>query len=118
MCILLVFAPVGCGSSRATMTATNAVINTAIGVGAAAVNRSNGECFTWCSKGTRCNHETGLCDTLPCRGECKRGEQCIEGGLFPKCVPTTPAGLMLIDSAGTSVDEKSPNASEQPQAAE
>ena len=37
----------------------NAVINTAIAVGASAVSRSQGDCYASCTNGTTCNHATG-----------------------------------------------------------
>lgn len=58
----------------------------ALGAGAAAARCAAGECFTPCVPGTACNPQTGLCDGLPCRGQCKPTEQCDTSGVFPRCV--------------------------------
>ncbi len=64
----------------------NAAINTAIAATASGVRRANGECFTPCNPGTVCNKSTGLCDTLPCRGECSFDQRCESTYLGDKCV--------------------------------
>ena len=38
---------------------------------------------------TQCNPTTGLCEPLPCYGQCKKGEVCVEDSAIPKCVPVT-----------------------------
>jgi hypothetical protein len=61
----------------------SAAINSAVAVGVSAARRANGECYTPCVSGTACNRQTGLCDTLPCRGECSDNQECVvhAGGL-------------------------------------
>lgn len=76
-----------------------------IGFGAAAAvagsahRRMNGECFVACLKGTACNKETGLCDELPCRGECRADERCEENGLVDRCVPEVSPDLQIFGNA-------------------
>jgi len=57
--------------------------------------RVNGECYVPCLKGTVCNLETGMCDTLPCRGECRHGEWCDDTGLVDRCVPGIDPRLQI-----------------------
>jgi hypothetical protein len=72
--------------------AGSAVVNTAVAVSVAAKRRANGECYTPCTPGTACNATTGLCDPLPCRGECTLGERCEVIATGERCVPA-PAAL-------------------------
>ncbi|MFL5320163.1 MAG: hypothetical protein ACJ790_10950, partial [Myxococcaceae bacterium] len=51
-----------------------------------AVRVQQGDCFTVCPVGTTCNQKTGMCDTLPCHGQCRPEERCDEAGLIPHCV--------------------------------
>jgi len=64
-----------------------AALTTAVAVGVSTVRRASGDCFTWCAPGTRCNEATGLCDPLPCWGNCKADEICDASGAVPKCIP-------------------------------
>lgn len=82
-CPLFLLVYTGC----ATAAVGDAVVNTAIGVGAAAVRRAHGECYTPCTPGTACNPETGMCDTLPCRGTCAFNEKCLSTYKGDSCVP-------------------------------
>jgi hypothetical protein len=84
----------------------------AVATAASVQRRLEGECYVPCLEGTVCNHETGLCDALPCRGECKKGERCDESGIIPKCVAEIAPGLLIemnLSSEGRrSLDEKPP----------
>ena len=60
------------------------------GVGMAAASRMLGGCIASCPPGTTCNPQTGLCDTLPCRGQCAANEICEND----RCVPLAP---LIID---------------------
>ncbi len=73
----------GCSAAGA-----NAVVGTAIAATAAGVRRSNGECYSPCTPGNVCNPQTGMCDPIPCRGECRAGEQCEQNALGDRCVPS------------------------------
>lgn len=64
----------------------SAAVNTAIAATVSGVRRANGECYTPCTPGTRCNEQTGLCDPLPCRGECRPEETCEQTYLGETCV--------------------------------
>ena len=90
---------VACGASGTQIL--NAAINTSIATGVAASNRSEGDCYTWCAEGTRCNPETGLCESIPCGGKCKPGESCDRSGLVDKCVPSSslPEVPTIVDEA-------------------
>jgi hypothetical protein len=60
-------------------------------VGAAAVSRALGGCVAACPPGTACNTQTGLCDVLPCRDQCKADEVCQND----RCVPLLLPGLQI-----------------------
>jgi len=47
----------------------NAAVNTGIAAGASAERRSEGGCWTPCGEGTRCNPETGYCESEESVGE-------------------------------------------------
>jgi hypothetical protein len=83
----------GCASSGAI---TNAVVNTAVAASASAVSRAQGNCVASCPEGTACNHETGYCDVLPCRGRCSTFEECV----------VHPGGLETCERKGTSTPLK------------
>jgi hypothetical protein len=76
----------GCAGAAAGAVA-NAAINTATAAAVSGVRRANGECFTPCNPGHVCNKSTGLCDPLPCRGECRSDEKCVVAPIGEKCVP-------------------------------
>jgi len=89
----------------------------ALAAGASVQRRLEGDCYVPCLKGTLCNRETGLCETLPCRGECKKGERCDESGVIPKCVAETPPGLQIettLSPEGRRSAEEKPPVSEAP----
>lgn len=84
----------------------DAAVNTAIAGSVAAARRANGECLTPCTPGTTCNQATGLCDPIPCRGECKLGDVCEVTGLGEKCVPQVGAidSVLSVHSASAPHD--------------
>jgi hypothetical protein len=82
----------GCAHGGDPAPIANALIGTAIGVGASAYSRSQGGCYASCPTGTRCNPATGFCDAIPCRGECGPNEECVELGLRSRCIVLTPVG--------------------------
>ena len=75
----------GCAGAAAGAVA-NAAINTAIAATASGVRRANGECFTPCTPGTACNKGTGMCDPLPCRGQCGFDQKCESTYVGDRCV--------------------------------
>jgi hypothetical protein len=70
------------GNTGGTGLGADPVFAAAAGV----IRRAGGDCFVACLKGTACNYETGMCDPLPCRGECSATEICDQAGMFAKCV--------------------------------
>jgi hypothetical protein len=56
-------------------------------VGAGMASRALGGCVAYCPPGTVCNEKTGLCETLPCRGQCKQGETCQNERCVPELIP-------------------------------
>lgn len=88
--LVLVFASSFLSCAAAGAAATSAVINTAVAAGVSGVRRAQGDCFTICNSGTTCNRETGMCDTLPCRGECRFDEKCELTPTGDRCVPNKP----------------------------
>jgi hypothetical protein len=89
----------GCSAAGA-----NAVVGTAIAATAAGVRRANGECYTPCTPGNTCNPQSGLCEPIPCRGECRSGEQCEQNALGDRCVPAAVSTALEIRSNASSPD--------------
>lgn len=81
----------GCSAAGA-----NAVVSTAIGVGVAGARRANGECYTACTPGNRCNPQSGMCEPIPCRGECQLNESCEQTPTGDKCVPAAAAAALEL----------------------
>ncbi len=89
--MLLAMLDLGC-----TAAGADAVIGTAIAATAAGVRRSNGECYTPCTPGNVCNPQSGMCDPIPCRGECRSGEQCEQNALGDRCVPAAVSTALEV----------------------
>jgi len=66
--------------------AVGALSITAAAVGAAAASRASGGCIAICTAGTTCNPNTGLCERLPCDGQCESGYHCAETYSGARCV--------------------------------
>lgn len=79
-----------CGCAAAGGAVVNAAINTAVAGTVSGVRRANGDCYTVCNPGSSCNRQTGMCDPLPCRGECRFDEHCEVAPVGDKCVPNGP----------------------------
>lgn len=92
--LALVALPVGCATSGSNDVAS-AVINTTLAVAASGVSHSQGGCYASCPNGTKCDPTTGYCVSLPCRGQCKAHEQCVENGLQSKCISLGLPGSTL-----------------------
>jgi hypothetical protein len=109
---LTVAVVLGVGCANAGSAVANAAINTAIAGGVSAYRRSNGECYTPCTPGTKCNEKTGTCDPLPCRGECRPNERCEQTYTGEHCVPDVELeirGTPSTGAAGTSAPVKPPS---------
>ncbi|MEW5738446.1 MAG: hypothetical protein AB1938_05940 [Myxococcota bacterium] len=88
-------------SACASSGAAGAVVNTAIAVGVAAARRADGECYTPCNPGTKCNEKTGTCDPLPCGGKCRPDEHCEGTALNERCVPNALLELRGVGAASS-----------------
>jgi hypothetical protein len=98
--LAVTFAPAFVACNATATTVGGAAVTTGLAAGFAAARRADGDCYTPCSTGTSCNRATGLCERIPCRGECLPGEKCEEswtGGV--RCVG--PDGLAVQRSAST-----------------
>lgn len=84
--VLCACAALSCHTGSAN-TITGAAVMTSLAVGASAANRAAGGCYAVCQQGERCNEKTGLCEALPCRGQCRADETCEEGFFGVKCLP-------------------------------
>ncbi len=94
-------------------SAGNVLLNTGIALGASAVSRSSGGCYAACPVGTTCDKATGLCEQLPCRGECDPFQECIETRLSYRCVARGTANGALIANPTQAPSEQT-TASPQP----
>jgi len=74
----------GVGPSVSTAAGASAI--TALAVGSAVYERSQGRCIAICTNGTACNGKTGLCEVLPCRGRCDDDQHCQVTFSESKCV--------------------------------
>lgn len=95
--VALLALPVGCASDGSGAVAS-ALINSTIAVASSGVSRSQGGCYASCPTGTTCDSTTGYCVALPCRGQCRAHEQCIEDGLKSKCIAISlPGGQVTVE---------------------
>ncbi len=93
--ISIALASSGCKTGSPN-TILGAATTSALAVGMAAVERASGGCIAVCTHGTTCNSTTGLCEPLPCRGECKAGERCEQTPIGNKCVPGGDPGVAAV----------------------
>lgn len=80
---LVAGAVAGCRSADGAIA--SALFNTGIAMGSAAVQRASGGCYATCPVGTSCDKATGYCEPLPCRGQCRSDERCVQLGLDERC---------------------------------
>jgi hypothetical protein len=73
-----------CGANSGTLV--NMTLNTALAVGAAVAERSQGGCYAACGPGSVCNPSNGLCERFSCNGLCSEQEICDDSGAVPQCV--------------------------------
>ncbi|WP_224365174.1 hypothetical protein [Hyalangium versicolor] len=85
MAMAVLALPAGCRSDGSG-GAADAVLSTTLAIAASGISRSKGDCYAACPTGTTCDHNTGYCVSLPCRGQCKAHEQCVEDGIHSKCI--------------------------------
>jgi hypothetical protein len=89
-------------------TMVGAATMTSLAVGAAAVNRASGGCIAACVGGTGCNARTGLCEPLPCRGQCQSGERCADDFTGGRCVPGTTGVAATAQGTGVQIPVAAP----------
>ena len=88
---------------------------TAVAATTSAANRATGGCFSYCVEGTRCNPNTGLCQRLPCDGQCSAKEQCVDVGRREQCVAREKnPPLRLVRPAGIRSSTVAPPAPTEP----
>ena len=94
------------GSSN---TFAGAATTSAAAVGLAAASRAAGGCIAICTAGTTCNPTKGLCEPLPCRGECGANEHCEQTFSGSKCVSGGPTSVeALVKTKPPAVPEVAP----------
>jgi hypothetical protein len=81
------------GSSN---TGVGAATTSAVAIGAAVAERVQGGCIAICTAGTQCNRLTGLCEPMPCRGECGPNEHCEQTFSGEKCVAGGPTSVETL----------------------
>lgn len=81
------------GSSNTFAGATTV---SAAAIGVAAVERAAGGCIAICTAGTTCNPAKGLCEPLPCRGECGPNEHCEQTFSGSRCVVGGPTSVEAL----------------------
>ena len=100
LCAVVVVAGCKTGSSN---TLAGAATTSAVAIGAAAVSRAAGGCIAICTAGTTCNPQNGLCEPMPCRGECGPNEHCEQTFSGNKCVSGGPTSVETLVKTKTPV---------------
>ena len=106
--VLLLAASTGCAADKVA----EAILMTGLAATAAGISRAQGGCYAACPPGTLCNTVTGLCDAIPCRGQCGHGQRC-ERTPIEHCVLDKPAQMQLdrsIDHTGVLIPAAQPEA--------
>src|SRR6266404_2951353 len=85
----------GCATGSSN-TADGAGTTSAVAIGLAAAERAAGGCIAMCTAGTVCNPAKGLCEPLPCRGECGPNEHCEQTFSENKCVSGGPTSVETL----------------------
>jgi hypothetical protein len=96
----------GCTTGRlgtGSETLAGAAATSAAAVGAALAERASGNCIAICTAGTQCNRNTGLCEPMPCRGECGPNEHCEQTFSGEKCVAGGPTSVETLVKGSTPV---------------
>jgi hypothetical protein len=94
------------GSSN---TFAGAAATSAAAIGVAAVERAAGGCIAICTAGTTCNPTKGICEPMPCRGECGPNEHCEQTFSGNKCVAGGPTSVeTLVKAKGPAVPQVVP----------
>jgi hypothetical protein len=89
----------GCTTGRlgtGSETLGGAGATTAAALGAAIAERASGNCIAICTAGTTCNRNTGLCEPMPCHGECGPNEHCEQTFSGERCVAGGPTSVETV----------------------
>ena len=88
----------GCttGKLGSSNTIAGAAATSAAAVGVALAERAAGGCIAICTAGTACNGMNGLCEPMPCRGECGPNEHCEQTFSGEKCVAGGPTSVETL----------------------
>ena len=113
---LLALLLAGCHAN--TNAVAGALVMTPLALGASAISRSSGGCYAVCQQGEHCNEKNGLCEALPCRGQCPASQSCEETFFGIKCIDGTPLSVQgkavpasaKVPAAGKAPDAKAPDA--------
>jgi hypothetical protein len=81
-------------------TLVGASTTTALALGTSAAQRHAGGCYAVCSGGTSCNPRSGLCERMPCDGQCAAGQHCESTATQSFCAPGPPSDV-LSSAPGT-----------------
>jgi hypothetical protein len=100
LCIFALLAACKTGGSN---TVAGAATVSAVAIGAAAVERAAGGCIAICTAGTTCNPAKGLCEPLPCGGECGANEHCEQTFSGNKCVSGGPTSVETLVQSRTPI---------------
>ena len=98
LCTIALLAACKTGGSN---TMAGAATVSAVAIGAAAVERATGGCIAICTAGTTCNPAKGLCEPVPCRGECGPNEHCEQTFSGNKCVSGGPTSVEALVKSKT-----------------
>jgi hypothetical protein len=82
-------------------TLAGATTMTALAVGSSALSRSAGGCYAICTNGTVCNPHNGLCERMPCRGQCSADEHCEVTATSDYCAPGAPSDVLSKSPGST-----------------
>jgi len=102
----IVFAALLLGACKtgSSDTGVGAATTSAVAIGTAIAGRAAGGCIAICTAGTVCNRTTGLCEPMPCRGECGPNEHCEQTFSGEKCVAGGPTSVeALVKGNATTV---------------
>lgn len=91
--LVFAFALAGCRGANPRVVQA-AVVATALGLGASAVSRATGGCYSQCPTGTACNEKSGFCEVLPCRDLCDEDEKCDE--VTDSCVKKEDPAFTIV----------------------
>ena len=85
VCALLL---AGCHANTSSLA--GAAVMAPLALGASAISRATGGCYAVCQQGEQCNSRNGLCEALPCRGQCPASQGCEETFFGIKCIDGVP----------------------------